>query len=103
MDSRVRQIGICRRPASAVVGGKKDAPIRPGKEIHADDRQRIDRSARQAATRGSPGCANVGGKKDAGVTRPGKEIRARNRKAGNAATDPIGLHPLGLHRRTKTQ
>ena len=75
LDISVRQAGIDRSPACAVVGGKKDAATRsPGKEIRAAETARAsDRSIRQAGIDRSPACAVVGGKKDAAASSPGKE------------------------------
>ena len=88
----VRQAGIDRSPACAVVGGKKDtAAISPGKEIRAGDGKSIDISIRQAGIDRSPACAVVGGKKNTATISPGKEIRARDGKSTDISIRQAGI------------
>ena len=99
MNVRFRQPGTRRTPASAAVGGKKDAVVikGPGEEIRPTDRKTTDRNKLcgiikrgQANVDRSPTCAAVCGKKDAAPIGPGKKIRAADRKGKHTGIRQAG-------------
>ena len=91
-DIKIRQAGIDRRPACAVVSGTIDAgDLSPGKEIRARDGKSRDPCARQAVIDRSPVCAIVSGTIDA-VVSSGKEIRVGYRKRTSTSRQ-AGISP----------
>ncbi|NIR95475.1 MAG: hypothetical protein GWO08_18070, partial [Gammaproteobacteria bacterium] len=97
-DIRVRQSGINRCPAAAVVGGKENtAAVTPSEKVRITHRKGKYIHVGQAIINLSPTAAAVGRKKNAIAIGPGKEIRPAYRKGSDISPIGSGLNPLGAN------